>query len=150
MKAVIQRVSSAHVEIEGKTVAKIKKGLVLLVGYAEEDFQSDIDWIVSKTVNMRIFSDENDLMNLSIKDIEGQILIISQFTLFAKTKKGNRPSFIHAAKPLIAVPLYNATIDTFQKNVTATVETGEFGKNMQVHLVNDGPVTIQIDSKLKI
>lgn len=148
MRVLIQRVSDASVAIDGETKGKIGQGFLLLVGIGENDDHSDIDWLVQKIVNMRIFSDEEGKMNRSIQDISGSLLVISQFTLHASTKKGNRPSFIEAAKPEFAIPLYEEFIDKL-KAVKLTVETGVFGADMQVSLVNDGPVTIWLDSKDK-
>ncbi|MFK8037335.1 MAG: D-aminoacyl-tRNA deacylase [Crocinitomicaceae bacterium] len=149
MKVVIQRVSEASVQIGGVQTESIKQGYVLLLGYEIEDNNEDITWMTSKIINLRLFSDENNLMNLSIKDIEGEILCISQFTLHARTKKGNRPSFIQAAKPEISVPLYENTIVEFEKLLPSKIRTGQFGADMKVSLINDGPVTIIIDSKNK-
>lgn len=149
MRVLLQRVSEASVKIEGKINGKIGQGLLLLVGICAEDNQEDIDWLIQKMVNMRIFSDENGKMNLSVHDIHGEILVISQFTLHASTKKGNRPSFIDAARPEIAIPLYENFI-TQLKLSNLKVETGIFGADMKVSLVNDGPVTIWLDSKNKI
>jgi D-tyrosyl-tRNA(Tyr) deacylase len=148
MRILLQRVSEASVKIEGKINGQIEQGLLLLVGICAEDSQEDIDWLIQKIVNMRIFSDENGKMNLSIQDIQGSILVISQFTLHASTKKGNRPSFIDAARPEIAIPLYNLFIQKLQSS-DLKVETGIFGADMKVSLVNDGPVTISLDSKNK-
>jgi D-tyrosyl-tRNA(Tyr) deacylase len=149
MRILLQRVSEASVKIEGKINGQIEQGLLLLVGICAEDSQEDIDWLIQKIVNMRIFSDENGKMNLSIQDIQGSILVISQFTLHASTKKGNRPSFIEAARPEIAIPLYNLFIQKLQSS-DLKVETGIFGADMKVSLVNDGPVTIWLDSKNKM
>jgi D-aminoacyl-tRNA deacylase len=149
MRAVIQRVSEASVTIEGKMVAQIGHGLLILLGIEESDKQGDIDWLVSKIVKLRIFSDEVGNMNLSVTDTNGDAIIVSQFTLHASTKKGNRPSFIKAAKADIAIPLYEKFISNFEKELGKPVGTGEFGAMMQVSLVNDGPVTIIIDSKNK-
>jgi D-tyrosyl-tRNA(Tyr) deacylase len=148
MRVLLQRVSEASVKIEGKINGQIHQGLLLLVGICAEDSQDDIDWLIQKIVNMRIFSDENGKMNLSIQDIQGEFLVISQFTLHASTKKGNRPSFIEAARPEIAIALYENFI-TQLKLTNLKVETGIFGADMKVSLVNDGPVTIAIDSKNK-
>ncbi len=148
MRVLLQRVSEASVKIEGKINGQIDQGLLLLVGICAEDNQEDIDWLIQKIVNMRIFSDENGKMNLSIQDIHGEIIVISQFTLHASTKKGNRPSFIDAARPEIAIPLYNQFIQKLQSS-DLKVETGIFGADMKVSLVNDGPVTISLDSKNK-
>lgn len=147
MKVVIQRVSEASVTIEDICKGKINQGLLVLVGFEEKDTEEDVTWLCTKIVNQRIFSDEEGKMNLSVKDINGNILLISQFTLYASTKKGNRPSFIKAAKPSIAIPLYEKTIKEFSKLMEKEIETGEFGFDMKVQLINDGPVTILIDSK---
>lgn len=149
MKTVIQRVASASVTIEGDTVAQIQKGLLVLIGIVNEDGIDDIDWLIGKILNLRIFGDENGVMNLSIKDTEGDIIVVSQFTLHAATKKGNRPSYIKAAKPDIAIPLYNLFIDKLEQEFGKKIGTGEFGTDMKVLLLNDGPVTIIIDSKNK-
>jgi len=149
MRAVIQRVSKASVSIERKLKSEINTGLLLLVGIEESDNSEDINWLSSKIVQLRIFNDENGVMNLSVKDISGEILAISQFTLHAKVKKGNRPSYIQAAKPEIAIPLYNQFIMQLSFDLEKEVQTGEFGANMQVELINDGPVTILIDTKNK-
>jgi len=149
MRAVIQRVNSASVSIEKTIKSSIKKGLLILVGIEETDNVEDIDWLSKKTTQLRIFDDENGVMNLSVKDINGEILAISQFTLHAKVKKGNRPSYIQAAKPEIAIPLYNQFIKQLSFDLEKEVQTGEFGANMQVELINDGPVTILIDTKNK-
>ncbi|MFN7675907.1 D-aminoacyl-tRNA deacylase [Flavobacterium sp.] len=147
MKAIIQRVSESSVTIDSKVVANIQKGLLVLVGFEDSDTQEDILWLTSKIANLRIFGDENDVMNLSLKDVEGDIIIVSQFTLHASTKKGNRPSYIKAAKPEIAVPLYEAFIAQMETELGKKVQTGQFGADMKVALVNDGPVTIVIDTK---
>lgn len=147
MRVVIQRVSSASVTIDNKIVADIQKGLLVLVGIEDADNQEDIDWLVNKITNIRIFGDENDLMNLSVKDIDGDIIVVSQFTLYAATKKGNRPSYIKASKPEVAIPLYEKFVDQMGKELGKTVQTGIFGADMKVLLLNDGPVTIAIDSK---
>jgi len=149
MRAVIQRVSMASVSIEGKVKSKISNGLLILLGIEEEDNLEDLDWLSSKIVNLRIFNDVKGIMNLSINDIEGQILSVSQFTLHAKTKKGNRPSYIRAAKPEIAIPFYEEFNRKIEILTGKKVETGDFGANMQVSLINDGPVTIIIDTKNK-
>lgn len=146
MKIVIQRTKEASVSIEGTIVGEISHGLVLLVGIEEQDQQEDVDYLVRKISKMRIFEDAEEKMNLSIEDVGGEILSISQFTLYAETKKGNRPSFIKAAKPETAIPLYEA-FNTGLKEMGLTVQTGEFGADMKVSLLNDGPVTIIIDSK---
>ena len=147
MRVVLQRVSEASVTIEENVKSSIEKGFLILVGIEAEDTQEDIEWLCRKIINMRIFGDEDDKMNLSLKDIDGEALIISQFTLHASTKKGNRPSFIKAAKPEVAIPLYEAFIKEFEKQFKKEVGTGEFGADMKVSLLNDGPVTIIIDSK---
>ena len=147
MKAVIQRVSEASVTIEGKVVSEIKNGLLILVGIVAEDTQEDIDWLSNKIVNLRIFDDENGVMNKSLLDIDGEAIVVSQFTLHANTKKGNRPSYIKAAKPDVAIPLYQAFISQLELDLGKQVQTGEFGADMKVKLLNDGPVTIIIDSK---
>jgi D-tyrosyl-tRNA(Tyr) deacylase len=149
MKAVIQRVSQASVNIDGVKVADIQKGLLVLIGFEDSDTQEDILWLTSKIANLRIFGDENDVMNLSLKDVEGDMIIVSQFTLHASTKKGNRPSYIKAAKPEIAIPLYEAFIVQIETELGKKVQTGQFGADMKVALVNDGPVTIIIDTKNK-
>lgn len=149
MKAVIQRVSEASVSIENKIVAQIKQGLLVLIGIEEADNQEDINWLTTKIANLRIFADENDVMNLSSKDIQGDIIVVSQFTLHAATKKGNRPSYIKAAKPEVAIPLYEAFLQQMEIELGKKIQTGKFGADMKVTLVNDGPVTIIIDSKNK-
>jgi D-aminoacyl-tRNA deacylase len=149
MRAVIQRVTRASVTIGKKIKSEIGSGLVVLSGFEETDNDSDIEWLCNKIVNLRIFNDNDDVMNLSILDTEGNILVISQFTLHAKTKKGNRPSYIQAAHPDIAVPLYNKFVSTLSRLMGKNVCTGEFGAMMEVELVNDGPVTIIIDTKAK-
>ncbi|WP_028284338.1 D-aminoacyl-tRNA deacylase [Olleya marilimosa] len=149
MKAVIQRVSKASVTIEGDLVANINCGLLILLGIVEQDTQEDIDWLVNKISNCRIFNDDNQVMNRSLIDINGEALVVSQFTLHASTKKGNRPSYIKAAKPEIAIPLYEAFVKQIQSVLSKTVQTGQFGADMKVELLNDGPVTIIMDSKNK-
>lgn len=149
MKAVIQRVSQASVTIEGEKVADIQNGLLILVGFEDSDNQEDIDWLSSKIANLRIFGDENGIMNLSLKDIAGDMIIVSQFTLHALTKKGNRPSYIKASKPEIAIPLYEQFIAQMEIELGKKVQTGKFGADMKVSLLNDGPVTIVIDTKNK-
>lgn len=149
MKIVIQRVSNASVEVEGLVVGAIGQGLMLLVGVEENDTQEDVDWLVKKVLDLRIFSDEEGKMNLSVKDIKGEILCISQFTLIADYKKGNRPSFIRAAKPDKAIPLFEYFKEQI-KNSGLKTESGIFGADMKVSLLNDGPVTIVMDSKTKI
>ena len=147
MKIVIQRVTEASVTIEQKIVAQINQGLLVLAGIEEEDNIEDINWLVSKIINLRIFADENDVMNLSVKDIDGEIIVVSQFTLHAATKKGNRPSYIKAAKPDIAIPMYEKFVQQLETDLGKKIQTGQFGADMKVALVNDGPVTIIIDSK---
>ena len=149
MKAVIQRISSASVEIDNKIRASIGSGLLILVGIEETDNAEDIDWLSGKIVNLRIFNDAGGVMNISIKETGGDIIIVSQFTLHASTKKGNRPSYIKAAKPEIAIPLYEKLISQLETDLGKKVQTGEFGADMKVSLINDGPVTIIIDTKNK-
>ena len=148
MRAVVQRVSKASVTIAQQEVGKIDQGLVILLGIHEKDTQDDVDYLVKKIAQMRIFEDEQGKMNRSVEDVEGQILSVSQFTLFADTKKGNRPSFISAARPETAIPLYEAFNEGIRNRVI-TVATGQFGADMAVSLINDGPVTIIIDSQNK-
>ena len=147
MRALIQRVSSASVQIDNKVFSKIGNGLLVLLGVEDEDSDSDIDWLSSKISQMRIFDDKNDNMNLSVNDISGEVLVVSQFTLHASTKKGNRPSYIRASKPDHAVPMYEAFILQMKDKILNGVSSGQFGACMQVNLNNDGPVTIWIDSK---
>jgi len=147
MRIVLQRVSEASVKIDNQVVGEISQGLLLLVGIEHEDEESDADWLIQKVIGMRVFSDSDDKMNLSIKEIKGEFLIVSQFTLHASTKKGNRPSFIEAARPEKAIPLYDYFCEQLQKVSEIKVQTGKFGADMKVSLVNDGPVTIVIDSK---
>ena len=149
MKVVLQRVSQASVTIDSKIVADIQTGLLVLVGIEDADNQEDIDWLTCKIANLRIFGDENEVMNLSVKDIAGEIIVVSQFTLQASTKKGNRPSYIKAAKPEIAIPLYENFVQQLETELGKKIQTGIFGADMKVALVNDGPVTILIDSKNK-
>ena len=149
MKIVIQRVLKASVTIDKVKVADIKSGLLVLLGIVNEDSQEDIDYLVRKIVNLRIFNDQNGVMNRSLLDINGDVIVVSQFTLQASTKKGNRPSYIKAAKPEVAIPLYEAFISTLEKKTSKKVQTGKFGADMKVELLNDGPVTIIIDSKNK-
>lgn len=150
MKTVIQRVSSASVTIDSEIVADIQNGLLVLIGIEDADSQEDIVWLCQKIANLRIFGDENEVMNLSVKDIDGNIIVVSQFTLQASTKKGNRPSYIKAAKPEVAIPLYEDFVLQLEKELGKKVQTGVFGADMKVALVNDGPVTILIDSKNKV
>ncbi|AXB55522.1 D-aminoacyl-tRNA deacylase [Flavobacterium fluviale] len=147
MKVIIQRVSEASVTVESKKTADIKKGLLVLVGIEDADTQEDIDWLSGKIVKMRIFGDENDVMNCSVQDIDGDIIVVSQFTLHASTKKGNRPSYIKAAKPDFAIPMYENFVKSLEKEFGKKVQTGIFGADMKVNLLNDGPVTIVMDSK---
>ncbi|RKS01578.1 D-aminoacyl-tRNA deacylase [Flavobacterium sp. 102] len=149
MKAVIQRVSQASVSIEGQIVADIQQGLLVLVGFEDEDNFEDINWLTAKIANLRIFGDENHVMNLSLKDINGEMIIVSQFTLHALTKKGNRPSYIKASKPDVAIPLYESFIVQMEAELDKKVQTGQFGADMKVLLLNDGPVTLIIDTKNK-
>ncbi|MCL7765017.1 D-aminoacyl-tRNA deacylase [Polaribacter sp. Z014] len=149
MKIVIQRVSEASVTIDDHKVAEIKNGLLVLLGIVNEDTEEDINYLVRKTANLRIFNDENEVMNKSLIDIDGEVIVVSQFTLQAATKKGNRPSYIKAARPEVAIPLYENFVETLEKEVGKKVPTGQFGADMKVALVNDGPVTIIIDSKNK-
>jgi len=149
MKAVIQRVSSCSVTIDNKVVANIQKGLLVLVGFEDADNNEDLNWLTSKIANLRIFGDENEVMNLSLKEVGGDMIIVSQFTLHANTKKGNRPSYIKAAKPETAIPLYESFIKQMENELGKKVQTGKFGADMKVALLNDGPVTIIIDTKNK-
>ncbi len=147
MRAVIQRVSSASCNIEGKISGQIGKGFMILLGIEDNDTDEDLNWLAQKISNMRIFSDENGLMNKALNDVQGNILLISQFTLFASTKKGNRPGFTRSAKPDLAVPLYEKMIIELGQLTGTKIQTGVFGADMQISLVNDGPVTIIIDTK---
>jgi D-tyrosyl-tRNA(Tyr) deacylase len=149
MRVVIQRVSEASVVIDKKEVASIKKGLLVLLGIVNEDTQEDIDWLCNKIVNLRVFPDRGNVMNTSLVDSGGDVILVSQFTLHASTKKGNRPSYIKAAKPDVAIPLYKKCIEKLQSVLGKEIQTGEFGADMKVSLINDGPVTIIIDSKNK-
>lgn len=149
MKAVIQRVVSSSVTIHSKIVAEIQHGLLVLIGIEDTDNQEDINWLTSKIANLRIFGDANGVMNLSVKDCNGDMIIVSQFTLHALTKKGNRPSYIKASKPEIAIPLYEKFVAHMELEMGKKVQTGQFGADMKVALVNDGPVTIIIDTKNK-
>lgn len=149
MRVVIQRVLESSVTINSEIVAQIQKGLLVLVGIEEADAKVDIDWLSLKIANLRIFEDEKGVMNLSIKDIKGEMIVVSQFTLHAATRKGNRPSYIKAAKPDVAIPLYENFVSQMERELGKKVQTGQFGANMKVSLVNDGPVTIIIDSKNK-
>lgn len=147
MKAVIQRVSKASVTIEGKKVASIGNGLLVLLGVVDDDTSEDIQWLSNKIVNLRIFGDDDDVMNLSLKDVNGDVIIVSQFTLHANTKKGNRPSYIKAAKPEVAIPIYESFNTQMESDLGRKVQTGVFGTDMKVELLNDGPVTIIINTK---
>ena len=149
MRAVIQRVSKASVTIAGKIEGQIETGLLILLGIEDADNDEDIKWLSNKTANLRIFNDEEGVMNRSVIDVEGEILLISQFTLHASTKKGNRPSYIKASKPDIAIPLYNKMIQQLETDLAKKIKTGIFGAHMKVKLLNDGPVTIVIDTKNK-
>ncbi|MAP79889.1 MAG: D-tyrosyl-tRNA(Tyr) deacylase [Aequorivita sp.] len=147
MRALIQRVKKADVTIDEKLFSEIGPGLLIFLGIEEEDTEEDINWLAGKIARLRIFSDENNALNLSVKDVNGECLVVSQFTLHANVKKGNRPSFVRAAKPETAVPLYEKFIYKLEKEITKKVKTGKFGAMMDVSLVNDGPVTIWIDTK---
>ena len=149
MRVVIQKVTQASVSIENQIVASIDKGLLVLVGIEDGDTNEDIAWLSSKIVNLRVFDDDNGVMNLSVKEVKGEVLIVSQFTLHASTKKGNRPSYIKAARPEVAIPIYEAFIKQVESLLGKRVPTGQFGAMMQVSLCNDGPVTILIDTKNK-
>jgi len=149
MRFVIQRVSEASVKIDGSVYSEIQQGFLVLIGIEELDTQEDADWLCNKLVGLRVFSDSEDKLNLSLQDIKGDILLVSQFTLFASTKKGNRPSFIKSAKPDIAIPLYEYCIQQLSQLLNKPIKTGQFGADMKISLVNDGPVTILMDSKNK-
>lgn len=149
MKAVLQRVSQASVTIQDEVVAQIESGLLVLIGIEDTDNHEDLEWLSAKIVNLRIFADENDVMNLSLKDINGDMIVVSQFTLHALTKKGNRPSYIKAARPEIAIPIYESFVQQIEIDFGKKVQTGKFGADMKVSLINDGPVTIIIDTKNK-
>jgi D-aminoacyl-tRNA deacylase len=149
MRVVIQRVSSAAVRISGQVTGSIDQGLVVLLGIEDADTQEDIDWLSAKIINLRVFNDSEGVMNLALRETNGGLLLVSQFTLHASTKKGNRPSYIRAAKPLVAIPLYEQMILRLQADLGKIIQTGVFGADMQLELVNDGPVTIIIDSKQK-
>lgn len=149
MRIVIQKVKEASVTVENEKISAIKKGLLILVGIENEDTQEDIDYLVKKSTQLRIFDDENSVMNRSVKDVDGDIIVVSQFTLQANTKKGNRPSYIRAAKPDISVPMYEKFVAAMEKAMAKKIGTGKFGAMMDVALINDGPVTIIIDSKEK-
>jgi D-tyrosyl-tRNA(Tyr) deacylase len=149
MRIVIQKVKNASVAVKGEVLSKIEKGLLVLLGIEDADTENDIEWLVKKMVNLRIFNDENGVMNLSVKDIAGEIIVVSQFTLYANTKKGNRPSYIRSSKPDFAVPMYEKFIAKTEEVIGKKISTGKFGAMMEISLVNDGPVTIIIDSKQK-
>ena len=149
MRLIIQRVSKASVNIDSKVVGKIQQGFLVLVGIENADGTEDVNWLVQKLIGLRVFSDDEGKMNLSIKDVFGNILVVSQFTLFASTVKGNRPSFIKSAKPDFAIPLYEYFVSKLKSETGLDIQTGVFGANMQIELVNDGPVTIFIDSQNK-
>lgn len=149
MRTVIQRVQHSSVILDGVVKSAIKQGLLILLGIEDADTREDIDWLTKKIAALRVFDDADGVMNLSVKDIGGEILVVSQFTLYASTRKGNRPSYIHAAKPDTAIPLYEAFVAEMGIRLGKEVQTGAFGANMQVELLNDGPVTILIDSKIK-
>lgn len=149
MRAVIQRVSRASVTVDGNTISKIDNGLLILLGIENADTKEDIEWLSKKIVNLRIFNDENGVMNKSLLQIDGEAIVVSQFTLHAATKKGNRPSYIKAAKPEVAIPIYEVFVEQLQKDLGKKVGTGIFGADMKVDLLNDGPVTITIDTKNK-
>jgi D-aminoacyl-tRNA deacylase len=149
MRVVLQRVSEASVTINGSIKSKIKQGVLILLGIENEDSEEDIQWLCGKIAKMRIFNDENGVMNNSLLEVKGEVLVVSQFTLHASTKKGNRPSYIRAAKPDVAIPLYEKFVKSLEQEIGKPIGTGEFGADMQVSLLNDGPVTITIDSKNK-
>lgn len=148
MKTVVQRVSEANVSVDGKVVGEISLGMLVLLGIASEDSLEDMKWMINKLINLRIFKDNENKMNLSVQDVKGSILIVSQFTLYGDSKKGNRPSFVSAAGPEIAIPLYNSFISSLKDSFSGKVETGIFGADMKVSLINDGPVTLIIESPL--
>lgn len=147
MRLLIQRVSEASVSIEGESIASIEKGMLVLLGIEERDTMEDVEWLVQKLVKLRIFSDDEGKMNQNIEEINGDILLVSQFTLHAQVKKGNRPSFVRAARPEVAIPLYRAFQSQLEGSLSKPIKTGIFGAMMQVQLINDGPVTIMIDSQ---
>jgi D-aminoacyl-tRNA deacylase len=149
MKAVLQRVSSASVTVDAQIIAEIKSGLLVLIGIEDADTNEDIVWLSNKIINLRIFDDENKVPNLSVKDVDGEVLLVSQFTLQANTKKGNRPSYIKASKPDVAIPLYEIFIKQLENDLGKKIGTGKFGADMKVSLINDGPITIIIDTKNK-
>ena len=149
MRLVLQRVTEASVKVDGLIVGAINNGLMILVGIEDADNQEDVEWLAGKASNLRIFDDADGVMNLSVKEVHGDILLISQFTLHASTKKGNRPSYMHASKPPVAIPLYEAMIQQLEKEMGKSIQTGQFGADMNVSLINNGPVTIILDSKNK-
>ena len=149
MRAVLQRVSKASVTVDGQVVSSIGDGILVLLGIEDADGQEDVEWLANKMVNLRIFNDENNVMNRSVVDIDGEIIVVSQFTLHAQTKKGNRPSYIKAAKPEVAIPTYEGFVAVLEQKLGKKVGTGIFGADMKVELLNDGPVTIIIDTKNK-
>jgi D-tyrosyl-tRNA(Tyr) deacylase len=149
MRAVLQRVSEASCTVDGKITGEIKLGFLVLLGIENDDTEDDLNWLANKIVGMRVFSDENDLMNKSLADVDGNILLISQFTLFAQTRKGNRPSFIRAARPDKAIPMYEQMIKILENLTGKKIATGIFGADMKIHLLNDGPVTVIMDTKDK-
>ena len=149
MRLVIQRVSSASVKVEASLVSTMGYGLLILAGIEEADNAEDIEWLVKKTCQLRIFNDEDGVMNLSVQDMRGEIMVVSQFTLHASTRKGNRPSYIRAARPETAIPLYEQLVEAFKQTLGKSIKTGIFGAHMEISLVNDGPVTIILDSKNK-
>lgn len=150
MKAVIQRVEHAAVHVDSNEISSIKEGLLILLGITHEDDENDISWLVDKIIKLRIFNDSEGKMNISVMDVDGELLIVSQFTLHASTKKGNRPSYIEAARPEVAIPLYEKFISQLEQKCGKEVKTGEFGAMMKISLVNNGPVTIIIDSKNRV
>jgi D-tyrosyl-tRNA(Tyr) deacylase len=150
MKVVIQRASESSVTIESTIVANIKKGLLVLLGIEHDDDSNDVEWLCGKIANLRIFNDDAGVMNININEVGGEIIVVSQFTLHASTKKGNRPSYIYAASPDVAIPLYNSFLESLQLQINTKIQTGVFGADMKVQLINDGPVTIIIDSKNKV
>ncbi|MCH3924742.1 MAG: D-aminoacyl-tRNA deacylase [Bacteroidales bacterium] len=149
MRVVVQRVKKSSVKIDNVVVGKIDKGMTILVAIEDRDNQEDIEWITNKIINLRIFDDSNKVMNLNVKEVNQDILVVSQFTLYASTKKGNRPSYLKASKPEISIPMYEKFIISLQNKLGKTIPTGKFGADMEVEIINDGPVTIIIDSKLK-
>ncbi len=149
MRVVVQKVKEASVSVDKMVISSIKKGLLILIGIESEDTEEDISYLARKIIQLRVFNDPNDVMNLSVQDIDGEVMVVSQFTLHASTKKGNRPSYIRAARPEFSIPMYEKFVATMQELIGKKVETGEFGAMMDVALINDGPVTIIIDSKQK-